>query len=192
MNSELGGILLEFEKRAKSVLWRLGPQGKDAEHRSFNDWKEQIATLASRPGVSRRQALVRVSKEHPQLQKLMMEYDFSALGLNDDKLQEAAPKVICEEKEQSYREDLKWAKMAAGRYLRTKVKPIICPNDSAWYLYSQALSDPRDFLTRVGQIESKANVEDESVVSNTRFATKSLEDIDDMLSTLEEYEQEEE
>jgi len=89
--------------------------------------------------------------------------------------------VFCEETEQTYLDDLRWAKTAAGRFMRTKVKPVRCPNDSAWYLYKQALNDPRDFLTRVGQIESKGDVASVEERDLSRFNKKSVKEINDML-----------
>jgi hypothetical protein len=93
----------------------------------------------------------------------------------------------CADKEQSYRENLRWAINAAGEFLRSGKRPAICPNNSAWYLFVQATKDPKDFLGRVGQIESKG--EDDSD-KELRVSTKhSIEEIELFLQELQQGEE---
>jgi hypothetical protein len=66
-------------------------------------------------------------------------------------------RIVFEDKDQSYRDNLKWAINAAGLYLRSKKKPKSCPNNAAWFLYQQALNEPKDFLTKVSQVESRVD-----------------------------------
>jgi hypothetical protein len=60
-----------------------------------------------------------------------------------------------EEKVQSYRDNLAWAMNAAGEQVRTGAHPETCPNNSAWFLYIQAINEPKDFMAKVASIESK-------------------------------------
>lgn len=93
--------------------------------------------------------------------------------------------VRSEGREQTYRENLNWAINAAGEHLRTKKNPMICPNDAAWFLYCQAIEEPKDFMQKVGQVESKAAEEDprKDIVRSSR---KTLEEIKDFLENLNE------
>lgn len=92
-------------------------------------------------------------------------------------------KITCEEKEQGYRENLRWAINAAGTYLRTKRHPESCPCNAALYLYRQAISEPKDFITKVGQLENKR--EDNKKESLRRSVKRAVAEIDSMLIELE-------
>jgi len=97
--------------------------------------------------------------------------------------------VLCLKKEQSYRENLRWAIDAAGEHLRSGKQPAACPNNSSWYLYMQAVKDPKDFLGRVGQIESKG---EEDPDRELRTSTKhSIEEINMFLESLQQEEKKE-
>ncbi len=183
------GSLAEFEKRAKSVLWRMG---KRNNHPTYDDWIHKIETMLSKDDATTKdEVIVAVSRDTPELSNLLGQYDFSnilAIKVPDNV---GSSVVICANKDQSYMEDLRWAKAAAGRFRRTKVAPITCPNDSAWYLYLQALSDPKDFLGKVGQMEAKGNPVNEVERDLTKYNKKSVKEIDDMLSLYEEEETDE-
>jgi hypothetical protein len=88
----------------------------------------------------------------------------------------------CADKEQSYRENLRWAIDAAGEFHRTGKRPAICPNNSAWYLFIQATKDPKDFLGKIGQIESKG--EDDSDKELRTSTQHSIEEINTFLEEL--------
>lgn len=96
-----------------------------------------------------------------------------------------------ENKEQSYRDNLKWAIDAAGHTLRTKKKPKSCPNNSAWFLYKQALEEPKDFLTKVGQVESKLDdsERDREFIRSTKY---SIEEINSFLERMNDGKKEKE
>ena len=95
--------------------------------------------------------------------------------------------VFCENKDQSYHENLDWALKAAGELLRTKTKPTSCPNNAAWFLFCQAKDDPNSFLTKFSQAEAKVNDENEQTmrkmikrsIAEIEFILKSLEKDDD-------------
>ncbi len=94
-------------------------------------------------------------------------------------------KVKCEGKALSYRDNLAWAMASAGTYLRTKKHPITCPNDSAWFLYTQAVDEPKDFMAKVGQVESK-NDSGELDAERRKGSKKTLSEIENFLEELSE------
>jgi len=181
----------EFAKRAKSVLWRQD-QGKDKPH--WDRWKARIEFLNSPAGggFTKPQAIIRASKEFPCLQRLFREYDVSSYDPTPDSHPQLVMKkdieptgtladVLCENIKQSYRESLQWAIEAAGQYQRTGKKPLSCPCDTAYYLYQQAITEPKDFLGRVGQIESKGVGESAEDKDARRAGKRSIKEIELML-----------
>lgn len=184
----------EFAKRVKSVLWR---QETGKEHPTYDTWVSKVEFLQSSDGGSytKPQAIVRASKDYPCLHRLFREYDIRAFDPNPEShpniLTKDAVKpdntlagVICENKEQTYRQSLQWAIDAAGEYLRTGRPPISCPCNSAYYLYQQAISEPKDFLGRVGQIESKGVGESEEEKDIKRSGKRSIKEIEMMLQEI--------
>lgn len=97
----------------------------------------------------------------------------------------AVNRVGCENREQSYLENVRWAMAAAGEFARTGEKPTTCPNDACWFLYQQAIDNPKEFMTKVGQAEPKADGgENERAL---RIAgQRSVADIQAMLRMLEQ------
>ncbi len=91
--------------------------------------------------------------------------------------------VICHNEEMSYKENLRWAIETAGNFLRTKKPPIECPNNSAWYLYIQAVKEPKDFLAKLGQIEVKEK-EDQGVTDLAKECVKNEDEITKFLEEL--------
>ena len=91
--------------------------------------------------------------------------------------------VTSENKQQSYRENLQWAMNAAGEYLRSKKRPTSCPNNSSYFLYTQALEEPKDFMAKVGQIESKSDGGDDDRESK-KSSRKTLVEIESFLEEL--------
>jgi len=160
---QTGSGIEEFAKRARSILWR---QDHSKEKPTYDKWQARVKELQENSDCTKNQAVVRASKEFKCLNRLFKEYDVRDFDPNPEShpeikhygdkptLQES---VICEGIEQSYRESLRWAIQAAGAYLRTSKSPKTCPCDAAWYLYRQAIEEPRDFMGRVGQVESKGD-----------------------------------
>jgi hypothetical protein len=100
--------------------------------------------------------------------------------------EESNAKITSEGKQQSYRENLAWAIDAAGEFIRTKNAPKTCPNNSAWFLYCQAIKDPKDFHAKVSSIEKGADdALDKEVIKSTR---KTLGEIEHFLERLDEKE----
>jgi len=104
------------------------------------------------------------------------------------KREQANERIECEDIHQSYRQNLAWAIDAAGHYLRTKEFPATCPNNSAYFLLQQALDSPKEFMTKVNQIEGRKDEEDQTLQAASKRA---IEEIDAMLATLLEDEGEE-
>jgi hypothetical protein len=194
--------LHEFEKRSKSVLWR---QNQGTEKPAYDTWKARIAALESQDGgnYTHNQAVVVASKEFPCLHPLFRDYDllqFDPNPTSHPNIQHfgrvavgkfAQPQIVNEGRQLSYRDSLRWAISAAGNYDRTKQMPTICPCDTAWYLFRQAIDEPKDFLTRVGQIESKGDSGDEDSKNAMKACKKSVAEIDAMLAELDRPEDDE-
>jgi predicted transcriptional regulator len=185
--------ITEFTSRARATLWR---QDVGAEKPTYAAWEAKVQALEE-SGYTKQQATVQASKDYPCLHILFREYDLSQHdpspstqpAVQASGNQSAAPpsraKVANEGKEQSYRDSLRWAIEAAGNYLRTRQDPASCPCDAAWYLYCQALAEPKDFLAKVGQMESKGDGESEERKNTRKSGQKSVAEIEAMLDELE-------
>jgi len=93
--------------------------------------------------------------------------------------------IISDGVSQTYREDLLWAIEAAGTKLRTGNRPNSCPNDKAFFLYQQACENPKDFMTKFSQVETKEKDDGDKKVfkKSTEFL---LMEIETQLEVLEE------
>ena len=91
--------------------------------------------------------------------------------------------------EQSYRANINWALSAAGEFSRTGIEPKTCPNDAAWFLYQQAIDDPKDFMAKVSAVEKSAESEDGK--EDKKSTKKTLSEIESFLERLEENGQDE-
>lgn len=184
----------EFSKRVKSILWRQDG-GKDKP--VYNAWKSRVDFLQSADGgaYTKNQAIVRASKEYDCLHRLFREYDIKEFDPNPEShpnlvMQGAVQPnstlagVLCDNKSQTYRESLQWAIDAAGCYLRTGQMPISCPCDAAYYLYQQAIQEPKDFLGRVGQIEAKGIDGSEEDKDMKRAGRRSISELEAMLQEI--------
>ncbi len=95
----------------------------------------------------------------------------------------AAVRVVNEGKEQTYRENLSWALDAAGEFLRAGQRPTTCPNNGAWFLYTSAIDNPKEFLTKVAQVEKGEDGEAERVARAGE--ERSIEELEKMIAGLE-------
>ena len=183
---------VEFQKRANSILWR---QDQGKEKLTYEKFRARVAELQSADGggLDHKQAVVRACKEYPCLHRLFREYDVRKYDPNSESHPEVKhfgtptgkQSVINENKEQSYRENLAWAMAAAGEYLRTEKYPAIVPNDAAYYLFIQASENPKDFLSRVGQVESKGDGGLEEARLTKKAGSRSIAELDSMLQELQ-------
>lgn len=80
----------------------------------------------------------------------------------------------------SLRENAQWAIAAAGEFLRTGQPPKECPNDSAYFMYLQATSNPKEFFAKFSQIESKVL----DVSTFKRECERSIEEIGEMIDEI--------
>jgi hypothetical protein len=102
--------------------------------------------------------------------------------LNVDKPKQEK-RVLSEGIEQTYRENLRWALNAAGEFALTGLRPDTCPNHSAWFLYTQAVDEPKDFMAKVAQMESKVDVSEEEQEMK-RGSRKTIEEIHQLLESV--------
>ncbi|MFH1685599.1 MAG: hypothetical protein ABH983_04805, partial [Candidatus Micrarchaeota archaeon] len=180
-----------------------GSENKD--HPTYLKWKERVEFLKSPIGgyLAPLEAIVYASKEFPCLYPLFREFDVSqydktpsyrqdvqkfgesAKCIDGGKLKDIENQNL----DWSYRENLSWAMEAAGKYMRTNCAPASCPNNSAWFLYRQAIENPKDFMMRIGQIENKSETPEDRIYK--KIQKKSIAELDAMLEELEEISQEE-
>lgn len=181
-----GSSVEQFEKDAKAILWRR-IQGKNKARPDYDKWKTRIAEISVQEGISRCEAVIKASQEHSCLAPLMNEYDFELYGvIGTPNIMEGKGGIVCRNEELSYRENLRWAIDAAGEFQRSREHPVECPNNSAWYLFTQAILDPKDFLAKLGQIEVKASEKDVLTEDTRRHSRQSIKDLDDQLAVLQD------
>lgn len=179
--------ITEFKKRAKSVLWR---QGKGTERKEYNKWKDKVEDLKAGASYTEAQAIVQASKDYACLRPLFREYDIRGHDPNPGshngiEYHGESSEVLNEEKEQTHRENLKWALLAAGERKRTGKAPEITPNNAAYYLYEQAIEDPKDFLAKYTQIEAKGDGDEEDRRLMQRSGKRRIAEINEMLQVIE-------
>jgi hypothetical protein len=192
----VGSDVQEFASRARSVLWR---RDGGKQRKTYERWVARCEWWGSVEGggLSKKQATVQASKEFPQLVKIMKEYDFSEYEVTDpatviqvDGFVEGTSDVVDEGKQLSHRDCMRWAANAAGHKGRTGQAPGSCPNNTCWYLYRMAIEEPKDFLAKMTQIESKIDKAEEDRQGTRREALMAAEDIHAQLETLEQEERE--
>ena len=183
----------EFIKRCRSVLWRQDGTDKKA----YEKWEARIQELVKVAKYNVYQASVQAAKDHACLKRLFREYDVSAYDPNPGSHPMSSPDagsvpdIKNEEKEQSHRENLQWAIAMAGRYLRTNEEPTTTPNDAAFWLYQQACSEPKDFLAKFNQVESKGDSELDELRRSRTAGKRRIEEIESMLLELSDPAEEE-
>ena len=183
--------LRDFASNARRILWRFSrARGK---HVLYDTWKARVKEFRERHSCSYESAVVQASKEVGCLGKLFQKYNVEEFDkypnshphITKYKQHSAAekdsPKAVSENIEQSYKENLSWAISAAGEHKRTNVPVRRCPNDEAFFLYQQALEDPKGFLARFSTAEAKITDTDASDRLSTKRAT---DEIDGLLSTI--------
>jgi len=82
--------------------------------------------------------------------------------------------------EQTLRENAQWAIAAAGEKHRTGRNPTECPNNSAYFMYLQAVDNPKDFFAKFSQIEGKSS----EVSTFKRACQLSIKEIDEMIDEI--------
>jgi hypothetical protein len=180
------GTIKEFVSRVRSVLW--GVDKTQYEH-----WLSRVEYFEG-TGYSLNEAQVRAAKEFPACRPFFREYDIKHLdrdpGSHPDILffgeERKAREVVCHDQEMSYRDALRWAATAAGMHLRTGQDVYECPNDTAYYLYQQAIGDPKDFMTKLGTMENKDDAEGMMERNTRKHTERSVAEIDKWLTEIEQ------
>lgn len=164
----------DFAKRARQILWR---QDHGREKRAYNRWDTLVKEFRKQGRLTYEEAIIEASRDFPCLNELFTAYK--------EKPRSKQPKDIeCEGREQSHRENLAWAINAAGKNLSENEKPKTCPNWTAYYLYRQAIEEPKDFLAKYTQIEAKGSDELEEQRRARKSGKRSIEEINEMLAVI--------
>ena len=191
----------KFRSQARKILW-----ASDSEHKAYYEWEGCIEKAMKRFEWTRPQATIQMAKDYKQLKDLFTIYDVADLDpapdmkhgkfdVHSTDKQKAAALVKCEDKDIPYREQLRWALDTAGRYASDKEEPDVCPCWGAYYLYVQARENPKEFMAKVGQVESKSDADADRVAGHKQSSKRNVEEINEMLDALfneEEPEEEEE
>ena len=183
-----------FLKKVRKILWHLD---RDKKHPTYYEWKKQVGELRAIHNYPYGVAAVRAAKEFPATWNLFAKYDVvefdpfpdSHPGLkhyrNMKNYSSGEPVIRNDNIVQTHRENLNWALEAAGKWHISSKEPASCPNASAYYLYKQAIADPKDFMGRINQVEMKS---DGGIGAAKKSGQRSVSEIDSMLETLEESE----
>jgi hypothetical protein len=178
----------EFKKRCRSILWR--QDGKDKK--VYDRFERLIQEFVKDGGMTADQAVVEAAKDFPCLKRLFREFDVSEYDPHPEshpdtpepeKKREST--IRNEGRELPYRENISWALTAAGEYLRKGEEPKSCPNDQAYFLYVQAKEQPKEFMQRLGQVESKGDDDREEKRLARKSSNRAIKEIDAMLAELE-------
>lgn len=190
-----GTSIKEFAKRARSILWRQDGKVKG----TYDSWKRKVEEFEKSRAMNPQQAIVQASKDFPCLKRLFREYDVSGYDPHPDShpdIQHWGQKIPldsieCENREQSFRENLSWAIETAGKYLRTGEHPTSTPNDGAYFLFKQACEQPKEFLGKFTQIEGRGDDGQEKRRRAREGGQRSIDEINEMLGALMEEKEEE-
>jgi len=187
----------EFRSRARSILWRQDPGKTDREKLTYLKFQRLTEEFQKGGAMTLNQATVQAAKDFPCLNQLFREYDVSQYDPHPDshpktpKPDKKERAVRCEGEELSYRENISWALTAAGVFLRKGEEPKSCPNDQAYFLYIQAKEQPKEFMQRLGQVESKVDPIEEEDRRTRKAGRRSVEEIERMLSRIQGQEERE-
>jgi len=190
MTTQKKSQIAKFISKARSILWAL-----DNEHKAYHEWEACIVKVMKRHECKRYQAVVQVSKDYKQLKDLFTIYDVKeydpTLGVEHGKWdvhstdkQKAKAIVKCLEEDTPYREQLRWALATAGEFISSGKEPLTCPCWGAYYLYDQARENPKEFMAKLGQAESKIDAEAERNAGTKKSSRRNVEEIGEMLDLL--------
>ena len=184
-NPETVGPVGSFAKKVRSILWRKGAE-------EYDKWIVRVEYFKS-TGYTLEQAWVRASKEFDAIKPIFRDFDLRSFDRDVGSHPEIewygdVPKsseIECEGIEMSYRECLRWAINAAGLHKRTGQPLKSIPNDSCFYLYTAAIEEQKDFLAKLGQIESKEDAEALLDKNTRRMTERNVDEISKMLDHLD-------
>lgn len=182
-----------FKKFAQSVRLILFRENKTRKL-LLEQWEARKLELKE-GGLSDKQAIVMASKDFHCLHPLFFQYPVNEFDPDPDSHPHIhmhgeeikMDGIECDGQELTHAENLVWAMNAAGNFFRTKEPPEKCPNNSAYFLYRQAIDDGDKFMAKYQQmmLDKAKKPEDESI---KRGAQKSIAEISSMLETLGEEE----
>lgn len=180
----------DFLRRVHRLIIRSSPD------REYTAWKKYIALvdeLFKEGKLTKLEASVTAAKKFPVAEKAFKDdkshkkYDIDKKPLMPvAKPVASAPqdgRIVNENIDMTYRENLAWAVKTIGREQRTGERPKTCPNDTAFWLYEQAKKEPKEFLTKVNNIEAK-NTSKEDEKERRKSEQRSIDDLDMMLKEL--------
>jgi hypothetical protein len=179
------GTIKDFVSRVRSILWGV-------DQRQYEQWLSRVEYFQSQD-YSLPEAQVRAAKEFGALNLIFREYDVKQFDRDPDSHpnivffgdEKRKRQIVSLDQEMSYRDCLRWAASAAGAHLRTGEEFYEVPNDTAFYLYQQALADPKDFMTKFGTMENREDAEDMLEKSTRRQTERSVEEIDKWLGEIQ-------
>ena len=182
-------LFRKFGQSVRLILWR---QVNEGRRNLLEQWDARVLELKE-GGLLDKQAIVMASKDFHCLHPLFLQYPVNEFDPDPDSHPHIhmhgeeikLDGIECEGKELTHAQNLMWAMNAAGDYLRTKEPPEKCPNNSAYFLYRQAIDDSDKFMAKYQQmaLDKSRNPEDDSL---KRGSQKSIEEIGLMLDTLGE------
>lgn len=180
------GTIKDFVSRVRSVLWGV-------DKTTYEHWLSRVEYFEG-TGYSIAEAQVRAAKEFPACRPFFREYDLKHLdrdpGSHPDILffgdEKRAREIVCHDQVMSYREALRWAASAAGLHLRTGQEIYECPCDTAYYLYQCAIGDPKDFISKLGTMENREDMDDILERSTRKQTERTVAEIDKWLSEVDE------
>ena len=73
---------------------------------------------------------------------------------------------------------------AAGEFASHGKEPLMCPSKGAYFLYIQAKENPKEFMTKLGQVESRIDPEAERSEGVRKSSRRSVAEINEMLDEL--------
>ncbi len=183
-------LFKKFARSANVILWRQNKTRKLL----LEQWEARKLELKE-GGLGDKQAIVMASKDFHCLHPLFLQYPVNEFDPDPD----SHPRIHmhgeeikmdgieCDGQELTHAQNLMWAMNAAGNYFRTKELPKKCPNNSAYFLYRQAIEDGDKFMAKYQQMMlDKAKNPDEGDKSIKLGSRKSIEEIGLMLDTLGE------
>ncbi len=182
----------KFAAEAKDVLRAQEFDGKGVDaHTTWTNWVE----ILQHEGFTRQQAVVTGSKGFACLRRLYMKYDVYEHDTKPDShpdvkhkrdLRESKAKktIPCEDRELSYRDNIRWAVEAAGHWLRTGKDPEITPNDTAWFLFCMAREEPKDVMSKINQVEARDPGDDEDDRQTRREGKRMIAQLDEMIGEM--------
>ena len=183
---------VKFVTEVKEILRDQAFDGKGIDaHTTWMNWVE----ILGKEGFTRQQAVVEGSKGFACLRRLYMKYDVWEFDTKPDSHPDIKHKrdmqkskdtksVPSDGRELSYRENIRWAAAAAGRWLRIRKEPESTPNDSAWFFYVMAKEEPKDFMTKISAVEAKDTGEGEDERVTRREGNRMIKQLDDMIGEL--------